>query len=45
MHMLLRKACNPDLSLRDCLGKWGAIAAKLREAPRERKYQCEKTFS
>jgi hypothetical protein len=41
MHMLLSKACNPPLSLRRCMDGWNDIAAKLREAPRKRRYQCE----
>ena len=41
MHMLLIRTCNPALSLRDSLSQWGEIAARLREGPRLRKYQCE----
>jgi hypothetical protein len=41
MHMLLRRACNPPLSLYRCMQSWRAIAAKLRESPRKRRYQCE----
>jgi hypothetical protein len=41
MHMLLRKACNPPLSLHRCMQGWHDIAAKLRESPRKRRYQCE----
>ena len=41
MHMLLRNACNPPLSLRQCMQGWRDIAAKLRESPRKRRYQCE----
>ena len=41
MHMLLSRACNPSLSLRNCMQRWGEIAARLREAPRLRPYQCE----
>lgn len=45
MHMLLSRACNPDLSLRKCMQRWQDIAARLREAPRLRPYQCEADFS
>jgi hypothetical protein len=45
MHMLLSRACNPDLSLRKCMRQWQDIAARLREAPRLRQYQCEAEFS
>lgn len=41
MHTLLSRACNPQLSLRDCMQRWPALAARLREAPRLRQYQCE----
>ncbi len=41
MHVLLSRACNPDLSLRQCMQQWHKIAARLREAPRLRPYQCE----
>jgi hypothetical protein len=41
MHMLLSRACNPALSLRECMQRWPALAARLREAPRLRPYQCE----
>ncbi len=41
MRMLLSKACNPPLSLRRCMQGWRDIAAKLREPPRKRRYQCE----
>jgi hypothetical protein len=41
MHMLLTRACNPPLSLRECMRRWPELAAKLREAPRLRPYQCE----
>ena len=41
MRMLLIRACNPSLSLHHCMQNWAAIAAKLREAPRKRQYQCE----
>ena len=42
MHMLLSKACNPPLSLRNCMQSWIDMAAKLRESPRrKRRYQCE----
>ena len=45
MHMLLSKACNPPLSLRLCMQDWLDIAAKLREPPRKRLYQCEKKMT
>jgi hypothetical protein len=45
MHMLLSRACNPTLSLRDCMQRWQELAARLREAPRLRPYQCEAQFS
>ena len=41
MHMLLSRACNPQLSLRDCMQRWPALAVRLRESPRLRPYQCE----
>ena len=41
MHMLLSRACNPQLSLRDCMQRWPELAARLREPPRVRTYQCE----
>jgi len=41
MHMLLSRTCNPPLSLHDCMRDWTKIAARLREAPRLRQYQCE----
>ena len=41
MHMLLSRACNPNLSLRDGMRDWANIAARLREPPRLRQYQCE----
>jgi hypothetical protein len=41
MHMLLSRACNPALSLHQCMQHWQEIAARLREAPRLRLYQCE----
>ncbi len=41
MHMLLRNACTPPLSLRRCMHGWHDIADKLREPPRKRRYQCE----
>ena len=41
MHMLLSRACNPALSLRQCMQCWQDIATRLREAPRLRPYQCE----
>jgi hypothetical protein len=41
MHMLLTHACNPQLSLRNCLHRWPALAARLREPSRSRTYQCE----
>ena len=34
-------ATNPPLSLRRCMHDWRDIAAKLREPPRKRRYQCE----
>jgi hypothetical protein len=43
MHMLLSRACNPPLSLRECMQHWPELAARLREAPRLRPYQCEAT--
>jgi hypothetical protein len=45
MHMLLSRACNPALSLRECMQRWQDIAARLREPPRLRPYQCEVDFS
>ena len=45
MHMLLSRACNPDLSLRGCMQRWQEIAARLREPPRLRQYQCDAEFS
>ena len=45
MHMLLSRACNPELSLRKCMPCWQDIAARLREPPRLRPYQCEADFS
>ena len=45
MHMLLSRACNPALSLRECMQRWQDIAARLREPPRLRPYQCEANFS
>ena len=41
MHMLLSRACNPELSLRQCMQRWQDIAARLREPPRLRPYQYE----
>ena len=41
MHMLVSRACNPPLSLSECMQNWGEIASRLREAPRLREYQCE----
>jgi hypothetical protein len=41
MQMLVSKACNPPLSLRNCMNNWSPIAAKLREPPRKRVYQSE----
>ena len=45
MHMLLSKACNPSLSLQRCMHEWRDIAAKLREPPRKRRYQCERDMA
>ena len=45
MHMLLSRACNPELSLRDCMRRWPELAARLREAPRLRPYQCEQEWA
>jgi len=45
MHLLLRNACNPTLSLLLCIQDWRHIAAKLRESPRKRRYQCETMMS
>ncbi len=42
MRMLVSRACNPPLSLHNCMQNWHGIATKLREPPRrKRKYQCE----
>lgn len=46
MRMLLSAACNPPLSLRNCMTNWFDIASKLREPPRKkRRYQCENPIS
>lgn len=45
MHLLLRNAGNPPLSLLRCRQDWCNIAAKLRESPRKRQYQCETMMS
>jgi hypothetical protein len=45
MHMLLSRACNPELSLRQCMQRWRDIAERLREPPRLRPYQSEADFA
>jgi hypothetical protein len=40
MHMLLARACNPALTLCQCMHGWRDIATRLSEARRKRRYQC-----
>ncbi len=44
MRSLLARAVNPVISIIDALMSWGVIAAALRERPRQRSYQRDRSF-